>query len=216
MRAGEYLKSIDYPGRIIASGTDIDGKDVFVYAITGRSESSRNRVLESTCGQVFTRVYDSEAELVSPELLVYQAVVAAEDFVLIGNGDHTGPLSSAVEDGKALDEAFAEICYEPDAPSFTPRIASLITSDASVFMIARKNGDKCERRLYRYPKEKGIMHIIHTYSSNGSPLPSFSSLPVRAAVSPAEEIWNALSSDFRVALYYRHGSYERVINAKGE
>ncbi|MBO8435854.1 MAG: hypothetical protein IAA97_02590 [Spirochaetes bacterium] len=215
MRAEEYLKSIDYPGRIIAAGTDLDGRDAFAYAITARSESSQNRVLEEDGNNVFTRVYKTDVEMIAPELLVYQAVMTSPCFTLIGNGDHTTYIAAALEEGKTLSEAFSDVCYEPDSPAFTPRIAVLLKADEIAFMIARKEGGECLRKIYVYPNEKGVMHIIHTYASNGSPLPSFSSMPVRVEAASGKEIWSALSPAYRVAMFYKHGSYKQLINVNG-
>ena len=63
--------------------------------------------------------------------------------------------------------------------------------------------------------ERGIGHVIHTYRGDGDPLPSFSSLPVRLDLSGevmAEEAWDGLSPEHRVALYLRKGKTERIIN----
>ena len=80
--------------------------------------------------------------------------------------------------------------------------------------VAEQNG-LSPRTLYRYEAERGIGHVIHTYRGDGDPRPSFSSLPVRLDLSGevmAEEAWDGLSPEHRVALYLRKGKTERIIN----
>ncbi|MBR4767742.1 MAG: inosine monophosphate cyclohydrolase, partial [Lachnospiraceae bacterium] len=67
-------------------------------------------------------------------------------------------------------------------------------------------GDECFRRTFSYEGEKGVGRLIHTYETNGDPLPSFTGTPRRVAIPDdidefAEDIWNALDSGNRIALY---------------
>ena len=45
MTIREYLENRKYPGRMIITGSTADGRSVIAYALMGRSENSRNRVL---------------------------------------------------------------------------------------------------------------------------------------------------------------------------
>ena len=58
MRAGEYLSAMEYPGRLIVAGTEESGKPFLAYAITGRSNNSRNRIMTEECGFIRTKAYD--------------------------------------------------------------------------------------------------------------------------------------------------------------
>ena len=217
MRAGEYLGAIDYPGRIAAAGYGMNGEEVLLYAITGRSSNSRNRVFRLENGVLRTEPYDP-SKVEDPSLIIYSAMRTAGDTVVLTNGDQTDTIADFLEAGRSLEEALASRTYEPDAPNFTPRIS--ITQDTSGYTLSiiRKDGDDTDRRIYRYGMEKGIMHMIHTYMHDGSPLPSFEGLPARlGTLSSADELisdaWNAIRADRRISIYVRYGSEERIINA---
>ena len=215
MRIGEYLKGIDYPGRIIAAGFADDGEPVIIYAITGRSQNSRNRVLRSEDGSLFTQPFD--ASLVEdPSLIIYRATATMGDSFICSNGCHTETIAECLSEGKGLSDALLMMTYEPDAPSYTPRISVVIRSDGYELSIVRREDGEALRLLYRYKAERGIGHVIHTYSGDGDPIPSFSSLPVRIDIDGdiAAEAWDGLSPTLRVALYVRKGSAERIINAR--
>ena len=214
MRIGEYLRSIDYPGRIIVAGFADDGEPVIIYAITGRSRNSRNRVLRIEDGCLFTQPFD--ASLVEdPSLIIYRATADAGDAFICANGSHAETIADCLSEGKGLSDALLMMTYEPDAPSYTPRISAVIRGDGYQLAIVRREEGEALRLLYRYEAERGIGHVIHTYEWNGDPLPSFSSLPVRLDLSGeamAEEAWEGLSPERRVALYLRKGRTERIIN----
>ena len=91
MDTKEYLQSVDYPGRIVAAGWDEDGRQMAFYAITGRSENSRNRILVSENGCIRTKAYD-ESKLTDPSLVIYAASKCIDDCLIVTNGDHTGTI----------------------------------------------------------------------------------------------------------------------------
>ena len=214
MRIGEYLRSIDYPGRIIVAGFADDGEPVIIYAITGRSRNSRNRVLRIEDGSLFTQPFD--ASLVEdPSLIIYRATATVGDSFICSNGSHTETIAACLNEGEGLSDALAMMTYEPDAPSYTPRISAVIRNDGYELSLVRREDGEALRLLYRYEAERGIGHVIHTYRGDCDPLPSFSSLPVRLDLSgetEAEEAWEGLSPEYRVALYLRKGKTERIIN----
>ncbi len=217
MRAGEYLGAIDYPGRIAAAGYGVDGEAVLLYAITGRSSNSRNRVFRLDGGILRTEPYD-QSKVEDPSLIIYNAMMKAGESTVLTNGDQTDTISSFLNDGKSLEEALAVRTYEPDDPNFTPRISIVHGPSGYTLSIIRKDGEDTDRRIYRYGMEKGVMHIIHTYMHDGLPLPSFEGLPARLeTLSSADELiqdaWNAIAADKRISIYVRYGSEERIINA---
>ena len=214
MDTKEYLQSVDYPGRIVAAGWDEDGRQMAFYAITGRSENSRNRILVSENGCIRTKAYD-ESKLTDPSLVIYAASKCIDDCLIVTNGDHTDTIYDYLKKGRSIEEALVSRTYEPDEPSFTPRIGSVIYSDHILFFIIRRENGKPRRLLWRYEKENGVCHVIHTYEADGNPLPSFRGAPVRVDSSSdfLEEAWSALNPEYRVAAYLKTSAGERIINA---
>ena len=217
MEAGEYLAGIDYPGRIAVAGQDGNGKPVIIYAITGRSANSRNRVIVSDGSAARTMAFD-ESLVEDPSLIIYNAVRHVSGRIICTNGDHTDTIAAAFESGKELPDALVMRTYEPDAPSYTPRIGAVLNPDGSseMFIIRRKDSEPL-RLVWKYDPEPGVGHIIHTYSSSGNPLPSFSGMPQRVEMhdgpGTAHAIWESLDPEYRVALYALTAEGEMIINA---
>lgn len=211
----EYLGNIDYPGRVVAAGWDECGYPILFYAITGRSGNSRNRILVSENGTVKTRAYD-ESKVEDPSLIIYTAFKSIGSTMIITNGDHTDTIAEYLEQGKSLEDAIASRTYEPDSPSYTPRIGAVVSDDSICFFIIKRDGDAPLRIIWKYEKENGILHLIHTYERNGNPLPSFSGNPVRleqAGEMVLEDCWNALKREYHVSAFIRTSAGERIINA---
>ena len=108
--------------------------------------------------------------------------------------------------------------YEPDAPSFTPRISMIMTADDYSLSIIRRKDEKPERLVWTYGAFNGVCHTIHTYDEGGDPLPSFSSSPVPLYLPDSFEefrdtLWNSLDKDNKISLYVSWGEKEEVINA---
>ena len=63
------------------------------------------------------------------------------------------------------------------------------------------------RCFYEYGYESGVLHLIHTYTCDGAPIPSFTGEPRRISVTAADaktladEVWSALDEANRVSLY---------------
>ena len=127
MKAGEYLKAIDYPGRIAAAGYGKDGEIVLLYAITGRSANSRNRVFRLENGVLRTEPYDP-SKVEDPSLIIYNAMRSSGDTIVLTNGDQTDTIASFLDEGRSVEEALVTRTYEPDAPNFTPRISSSVAA----------------------------------------------------------------------------------------
>jgi hypothetical protein len=84
-------------------------------------------------------------------------------------------------------------------------------------------GGECFRGTFSYGAVKGLGHFIHTYVTDGNPIPSFVGEPERIAVpdSPDEfcgGIWDNLDENNRVSLYAEYVDIEsgetenRIIN----
>ena len=226
----ELISGNPYVGRGIVIGKSADGKNaVSAYFIMGRSRNSRNRIFTEKQGEIFTEPFD--ASLVEdPSLIIYAAVRSYENNLIVTNGDQTDTVYDGLKAGKGFDEALESRCFEPDGPNFTPRISGLLTfgeGDFSYRMSILKSldaeGSACARYGFSYPSKAGLGHFIHTYVTDGSPIPTFQGEPERVTI-PDEiddftfSLWNALDENNKISLYVRYtsladGSYaERLIN----
>lgn len=209
MTVNEALKANSYPGRGILTGKSADGKyRIAVYFIMGRSENSRNRVFERTPDGIRTRAFD-EKKLTDPSLIIYSPVRKLNGSLIVTNGDQTDTVYEYMANGKTFGEALRTRCFEPDAPNFTPRISAVMDESGyrQSILKTEDGGKSCMRCFYEYGYESGVLHLIHTYSCDGAPIPSFTGEPRRISVTAADaktladEVWSALDEANRVSLY---------------
>ena len=95
-----------------------------------------------------------------------------------------------------------------------PRISGMLNLDTgaarlSVLRAGDSDGTRCDRLFYEYAAARGEGRFLHTYQGDGHPLLPFRGEPARVTVpdSPeafAEELWDALNRDNRVALCVRY------------
>ncbi|MCF0142758.1 MAG: IMP cyclohydrolase [Parasporobacterium sp.] len=227
---GDTIKGNPYVGRGIVIGRTEDGKKAAIaYFIMGRSENSRNRVFTLKEGEVFTEPFDA-SKVADPSLIIYAAVRSFENKLIVTNGDQTDTIYDFIKEGKGFSHALKTREFEPDAPNFTPRISGMLKfedNDFSYQMSILKSldaeGSDCARYTFNYPSKAGLGHFIHTYVTDGNPIPTFQGEPERVSVPDdmeafAADIWNNLDSDNKISLYVRYtdlsdGSYEdKVIN----
>lgn len=220
MELSTYLDSNSYPGRFLLGGNGTNGEAVLAYAIMGRSENSRNRIFEKTDIGLRTRAYDEEL-VADPSLIIYNAMRESDDAIILTNGDQTDTIFNYLLNGKSLEEALITRTYEPDAPSFTPRISQVMAKDGSAYSLSilKKKEDTCERTIYTFTSLPGYAHIIHTYRGDGNPLPSFAGNPPLFRIPEngqqlADLLWNHLNHDNRISLYVRYGKEEIIINGR--
>lgn len=219
MTIREYLSKFRYPGRIIIAGCTRDGEPVIAYAISGRSENSRNRILIKEDGVLKTIPYDKD-KIEDPSLIIYNALKEDEDFIVLSNGDHTDTIINAIERGESLSDALVKRTYEPDDPNYTPRISLLFNkkdNSYSLSIIKRGLNAESERIIYSYEAVKEKAHIIHTYINEDTPLISFDRNPVELDIPSdisilKDEIWAALDEENKISLYLRVGKEEEIIN----
>ena len=226
------LSENTYPGRGIVIGKTADGKHAAIaYFIMGRSENSRNRIFEENedCG-IRTRAYD-ESKLVDPSLIIYSPVRKLGDDLIVTNGDQTDTVYDFIKEGKTFEDALRTRTFEPDAPSFTPRISGIATvadGDFSYKLSILKSDDgndaSVQRFFYEYAQPvAGKGHFIHTYRCDGNPIPSFSGDPEPVEIPNdlgvfTAMIWKSLNEQNKVSLFTRFidlttGEYEtRIIN----
>ena len=204
-----------YPGRGIIIGKSQDGKRaVMAYFIMGRSVNSRNRVFVTDNGGIRTEAFDP-SQMVDPSLIIYWPVRECGDQVIVTNGDQTDTIYDFVRNGASFIKALRTRAFEPDAPNFTPRISAMATFDEGDFRLdmgilraGDAEGSCCHRVFWEYEKlEAGKGCFLHTYLSDGSPIPSFTGDPETVAVGDgtaqqiADELWNGLNADNRVSLW---------------
>ncbi len=216
--AQTYLSGNPYPGRGLLIGFHCDGQNaVAAYFIMGRSENSRNRTLIKDGSGMRTRPYDMSKKI-DPSLVIYSPVRVFGNQTIVGNGDQTDTIYEYLRDGKSFTEALRTREYEPDSPTFTPRISGLLTKYSNSFsyqlsiLKASESAQKtCQRFFYEYETPViGEGHLIHTYKHDGNPvIPSFVGEPVRVAISGSIDsftrtLWAALDPDNRVALFVRY------------
>ena len=188
------LSSNPYPGRGI-----VVGHDRVYYFIMGRSANSRNRVFTLTEDGIQTQAYDP-SKLEDPSLIIYHPVRTMGDKLIVTNGDQT----DTIRDAGCFRRALMGREFEPDAPNYTPRISALLRPDGSFELSILKRGldGRCLRQFFSYEGcDPGRGYFISTYQGPGDPLPSFAGEPVPVTVPEPEQVWAALNTDNKVALY---------------
>jgi IMP cyclohydrolase len=206
----DELKSNAYPGRGIIIGRSEDGKHaVLIYFITGRSESSRNRIFVPEEDGIRTEAFDP-SKLNDPSLFIYHPVRIYDGHLIVTNGDQTDTIRDNMLADNSFHSALIKREFEPDA-NYTPRISGLILPDGSYKLSILKSldGDPacCCRSFFEYDTAiAGAGHFISTYKCDGNPTPSFEGEPKLISVTGnlsefATGIWNALNADNKVSLY---------------
>lgn len=230
----ELLKGNPYVGRGIVIGKTPDaGKAVAAYFIMGRSENSRNRVFFEEDGAVYTKPFD-ESKVKDPSLIIYCAVRSFENRLIVTNGDQTDTICEGLKSGIRFVDSLQSRSFEPDAPNYTPRISGLLTFEngdftyeMSILKSLDAEGTACSRYLFSYPSSPGIGHFLHTYVTDGNPIPTFQGEPERMAVAQdidafTNQLWDNLNEANRISLYVRYTDLEsgesesRLINKNRE
>lgn len=223
----EILKKIGelpYPGRGIVLGNTADGKmGVAVYFLTGRSASSRNRVLVQK-GNAIATEFANKDEADNPSLVIYTALRKYGPTTIVTNGDQTETILHCIEREITFEEALRTRTFEPDAPHYTPRISGVLVADMSgirykmsIIKAAGGNPSSVERMFFEYPQPlPGTGHYLHTYDgmdASGA-LHSFGGAPVAVRIAAplgnrdalgrfAGALWAALDAQNRVSLLVR-------------
>ena len=217
---GALLKDNTYPGRGIVVGKSRDGKNaVIAYFIMGRSENSRNRVFSVEGGDVYTKPFDYD-KVEDPSLIIYAAIRSCDNSLIVTNGDQTDTIYDYVAEGSDMREALRTREFEPDAPNFTPRISGILnfadsdfTYEMSILKSADEVGSACNRYFYEYNSIAGLGHFIHTYVTDGNPIPTFQGEPERVLIPDSideftDNIWTNLNENNKISLYVRYTDLE--------
>lgn len=227
---GERIAGNPYVGRGIVTGCSADGAyAVSAYFIMGRSANSRNRIFALRDGAVFTEPFDP-SKVVDPSLIIYAAVRNYENKLVVTNGDQTDTICEGFKAGKSFSESLESRAFEPDGPNWTPRISSVtefgagsFTYQMSILKSIDAEGTDCARYTFAYPAKAGLGHFIHTYVTDGNPIPTFQGEPERVMIPNdidafTNELWKNLDEANKISLYVRFtalsdGSViERLIN----
>lgn len=225
------LKENAYPGRGIVIGRSEDGKKaVTAYFIMGRSVNSRNRIFTVEGEGIRTEAFDP-SKLSDPSLIIYAPVRVLGDTTIVTNGDQTDTVYELMSQGKTFEEALRTREFEPDEPNYTPRISGIINVRDGSFDFAMSilksedgNPEYCLRNTFAYPGcPAGEGRFIHTYVTDGNPLPSFEGEPEKVDISGDIDaftalVWSSLNEENKVSLFVRYidiatGKYEtRIVN----
>ena len=76
-----------------------------------------------------------------------------------------------------------------------------------------RDGGACTRHNFSYPATPGLGHFIHTYVTDGNPIPSFVGEPERVSIPDdistfADELWESLDADNKISLYVVYNDIE--------
>jgi len=226
----ELISGNPYVGRGIVIGKTPDAKHAAIaYFIMGRSANSRNRVFTVKNGEVFTEPFDA-SKVEDPSLIIYAAVRSFENKLIVTNGDQTDTIVDGLKSGMSFSKALNQRKFEPDAPNLTPRISGMLSFEngdfeykMSILKSADAEGTACNRYTFAYEPLAGLGHFIHTYVTDGNPIPTFQGEPERMAMGNdidvfTNAIWDSLDENNKISLYTRYidlatGEYdERLIN----
>ena len=216
----ELLSGNPYVGRGIVIGKSENGKKaVTAYFIMGRSENSRNRVFVENGEEVIIHPFDA-SKVSDPSLIIYSPIKRFENNLIVTNGDQTDTIYNFLRGGKTFEEALETREFEPDAPNFTPRISGMMTFGngnftykMSILKSADEKGSACSRYTFSYNALDGIGNFIHTYVTDGNPIPTFMGEPERVRILDdiddfTNEIWTNLDNNNKISLYVRYISLE--------
>ena len=163
-------------------------------------------------GKGFTEPYDF-SKVSDPSLIIYAAVRNHENKTVVTNGDQTDTIYEYIKRGKSMNDALKTRAFEPDAPNLTPRISGMLTFenkdffyDMSILKSGDADGSVCNRYYYEYTAISGLGHFIHTYVTDGNPIPTFQGEPERVSI-PSDidaftaNIWDNLNENNKISLY---------------
>lgn len=211
---GTLINGNPYVGRGIAVGKTEDGKKAAVaYFIMGRSDNSRNRIFVENGDEVIIHPFDA-SKVEDPSLIIYSPIRKIDNKLIATNGDQTDTIYDFVKDGRSFEDALDTRCFEPDGPNWTPRISAMLTFGEkltykmSILKSADAEGSECNRYTFSYTAINGLGHFIHTYVTDGDPIPTFQGEPERINIPNdidefTNDIWSSLNEQNKIAIYVR-------------
>jgi len=208
-----HISENAYPGRGIVLGRNHENSWIVICWIMGRSSNSRNRIFTYENGILRTEAADSSM-VEDPSLIIYNAMLDLDDYIVVSNGKHTDTICKGLEDGKSFYTALDSEKHEPDPPNCTPRISGIIQREEgsmalSIISKSDFSVDQSQHRFFRYTEiALGYGYCLTTYMSDGNPLPSFKGGPLILPLQGnAEQIaafyWQGMNQDNRISLAVR-------------
>jgi IMP cyclohydrolase len=181
----------------------------------GRSENSRNRIFVEDGEGIRTEAFDP-AKLKDPSLIIYSPVRVLGNNTIVTNGDQTDTIFDKMNAQMTFEQSLLCRQFEPDAPNCTPRISGVMNicqGKFSYYMSILKSDEKREESNCRYTFHydnpiAGEGRFIHTYMSDGNPLPSFEGEPEKIGIegdidSFTDMLWTSLNEENKVSLYVK-------------
>jgi IMP cyclohydrolase len=216
----EAIVNKEYPGRLIIIGQEKRAGNLLVaYAITGRSTSSQARKLEQEKDTIWVKPTDKDLlKKGNIDLLIYPSIFCLPQGIAVSNGKQTVDIMACMGQSESAAEILAFALknwdYEPDEPTFTPRISGCILSNksAALSLIKRAADGSSLRNIHEFSVVPGRGKMIMTYEGvNKDPLPAFEGEPhdIEIEGSTPQEVADALYGslapkqgglDFRVAV----------------
>ncbi len=200
-----------YPGRGVAVHRHHDGRLEWIYFLSGRSDASRQRILQAEADRVTVVATHSGRH---DPLRHYSCVRVVGHHLVVGNGDHVDRLAEVLHDTGDIAALVEQIDPEPDPPILTPRIAVIasaavqgVTTEvpAPIQVISvRATATGVERRLDAIDVVVGAGVLIHTYG--GTPTDVVADAEPRhfdaggPGTDVAGRLWHALDPSLRVVL----------------
>lgn len=228
--AGKILKKLTYPGRGLILGKSSNGENLAIaYFLMGRSNNSKNRVLNFKKNGIYTKPFKNEIN--NPSLVIYDPIIKFKHFIIISNGNHTETILKGLKSNLSFSESLKTRNFENDPPIFTPRIAALVDLKKNKYELAivKSSTKPCstERFFFEFSNIIGGQgHLIHTYyGRKNHETRSFNKTPKLVAIPNninffMNDIWAALNPEYRISLFVEFlnfktkSSIRKIINIK--
>ncbi|MBC7836417.1 hypothetical protein H7X87_01410 [Acetobacteraceae bacterium] len=163
---------------------DHGSKYYLLYAMTGRSPESRNRVFKSDeSGRIFTAVADPSKSVGDPKNTLYDAMLESSQTLVVSNGQHTHQVFDSVRHEGTPQQALRQWTFEDDKIG-TARIAAVLSFERNpmlemVLLRRAVFSAYSERNYYGFNTlSPGVGFCISTYAGDGDPPPAFYGEPV--------------------------------------
>jgi IMP cyclohydrolase len=196
-----------YPGRVLVIARTADGTPAAVYALTGRSESSRRRqMIQLSPVELRVSPLDDQGH---DNLRHYTAALSDERWTVLGNGTQVGVVFDRLFAGLPPALALDDISYELDPPIYTPRITAVISRSSGTVWLgaarrpvgARSTADITVTAVRDMAVTDALS--LTTYDSDGTSVAVSATVREYAtgAATPEElldEVWSSLDPAYRV------------------
>lgn len=179
MNLKDLFKNRPYPGRFILIGK-LKNKYVSIYGVTGRSESSLNRVYKKQGNKIFG-VQTTKEFGGNKDLLEYSSMIWNKHGIVTANGNQIKITSPKFLIEMNLENLKTET-VEPDK-YLTPRITGIILKNKNKVELGlqsiRSVKGKIKHDFYSLSPNNNELYFISTYSGKDvRPTPSYGGKPI--------------------------------------